>query len=73
MKMLSTYKSEFSYTISDVLGSLEAIHQGLLTKQDYLARGVIPKNLPYSIFLKEDICELVLAIDMLKEISKKRT
>ncbi len=49
------------------LAELDGLQQGLRTKQGYLAKGTIPKNLPLSNFLEEDIRALDFALGLLKK------
>lgn len=49
-----------------LLVGLQSLHMGLTQKQEYLSKGIVPLNLPHSIFLEEDISQLEYLISILK-------
>ncbi len=49
-----------------ILGDLNGLREGLTLKQTYLKKGIEPKNLPHSIFLEEDIDQLIYVMEKLE-------
>ena len=49
-----------------ILGDLNGLREGLILKQKYIKKGIEPINLPWSLFLEEDINQLIYVMEKLE-------
>lgn len=49
-----------------ILGDLNGLREGLILKQKYIKKGIEPINIPRSLFLEEDINQLIYVMEKLE-------